>query len=291
MLKLKFTDNRQEPLWLVDPGISVGSDTDNDLVLVDSGIGKKHALLNVSGEDVTLKSAKASTFVNGDPVSSEQLLKVGDLIRFHQVECELIDPKQELNPTTEAEEAMSTEASAGKKDPGAAVQRSGWVLQVTSGPLTGKLFPIDKVTTLGRGAACDITIPESRLSREHAKLAVVSGALVVKDLESSNGTFLNGQQITQARPDHNDELSFDTFTFKVIGPANDEDKTVMSFKAASETEPATKAKPATKEPATGIQAAVKAPVAESAATEKSNMGIIIGVVVILIIGAAAFFAL
>ncbi|HMQ04792.1 MAG TPA: FHA domain-containing protein [Pyrinomonadaceae bacterium] len=49
--------------------------------------------------------------------------------------------------------------------------------------------------TIGRHSACDLTIPDSRLSREHASLAFESGHFMLADLGSSNGTTLNGTPI------------------------------------------------------------------------------------------------
>ena len=48
---------------------------------------------------------------------------------------------------------------------------------------------------IGRGGACDITLKDPLVSRQHAKLSVTSSGSTLEDLGSANGTFLNGQRI------------------------------------------------------------------------------------------------
>ena len=52
------------------------------------------------------------------------------------------------------------------------------------------------VTTLGRAVGCTVRIPSSQVSRLHCRLRMENGYLTVEDLESANGTFINGKRIT-----------------------------------------------------------------------------------------------
>ena len=51
--------------------------------------------------------------------------------------------------------------------------------------------------------------------------------LFVKDLDSANGTFLNGKRVAEARVKRGDELRFDALTFGVMGPSDDMAKTTV----------------------------------------------------------------
>jgi pSer/pThr/pTyr-binding forkhead associated (FHA) protein len=71
-------------------------------------------------------------------------------------------------------------------------------------------------STLGRAVGCTIRIPSAEVSRLHCRLCVKDGIVLVEDLESVNGTFLNGQRIRDreiVRP--GDRLSLGSLTFVV----------------------------------------------------------------------------
>jgi len=53
---------------------------------------------------------------------------------------------------------------------------------------------------IGRSENCDFQVDAETLSREHARLAQKGSELVVQDLHSTNGTFVNEQQIFEATP-------------------------------------------------------------------------------------------
>jgi pSer/pThr/pTyr-binding forkhead associated (FHA) protein len=102
---------------------------------------------------------------------------------------------------------------------------SGWSLRANHSALTGKVYCIDKETLLGRGDECDLKFPAAFLSRKHAQLTVVNGQLLVKDLDSANGTFVNGQRVSEAKLKAGDELRFDKLSFTVAHSGGDIDKT------------------------------------------------------------------
>jgi EAL domain-containing protein (putative c-di-GMP-specific phosphodiesterase class I) len=53
--------------------------------------------------------------------------------------------------------------------------------------------------TMGRNESCDYQIRSSRVSREHAEFVREGGGIRVRDLKSTNGTFVNGQRIEEQR--------------------------------------------------------------------------------------------
>ncbi|MGN0038360.1 MAG: FhaA domain-containing protein [Coriobacteriales bacterium] len=63
---------------------------------------------------------------------------------------------------------------------------------------TDRRYPLaDKLVTLGRGSANDITISDPGMSRRHAELLWNGELWMVRDCDSTNGTYLNGEPVTQ----------------------------------------------------------------------------------------------
>ncbi|RME04730.1 MAG: FHA domain-containing protein, partial [Planctomycetota bacterium] len=63
---------------------------------------------------------------------------------------------------------------------------------------TAKRFKVNKSEILiGRHKSCDIAIPEKSVSSQHAKIFVQEGEMILEDLNSANGVFVNGRKIKQ----------------------------------------------------------------------------------------------
>jgi EAL domain-containing protein (putative c-di-GMP-specific phosphodiesterase class I) len=72
-------------------------------------------------------------------------------------------------------------------------------------PLRAELakFPF----TIGRNEGCDLTIDSNRISREHVRIELADGIYNVRDLGSTNHTFVNGVKITQSPLNDGDLLT------------------------------------------------------------------------------------
>ena len=60
---------------------------------------------------------------------------------------------------------------------------------------------------IGRGPENDLVIADIRVSRDHAVIEPDDGGWIVRDLDSTNGTYVDGQRISEARVDGASELS------------------------------------------------------------------------------------
>ncbi len=81
-------------------------------------------------------------------------------------------------------------------------------LIVKEGPQLGETYPLEGVElVIGREPGVEIQIDSPGVSRRHARLSLQSGQYFLQDLGSSNGTFLNGERLGQARPlKHGDQI-------------------------------------------------------------------------------------
>lgn len=75
------------------------------------------------------------------------------------------------------------------------------------GPQAGKVFELTKdMVTIGRGAKNDVVIDDNDVSREHCRLVRTADDYEVHDLNSTNGTFVNGQRVTVSRALHSGQV-------------------------------------------------------------------------------------
>lgn len=93
-----------------------------------------------------------------------------------------------------------------------------WELVAEGDWLAGQRFIIKHHAVLGRDSSCDITIPGTHLSRRHAELAVSDRHLLINDLNSSNGTFVNDKRVNKGELSHGDRVRFDVLEFRIEGP-------------------------------------------------------------------------
>ena len=72
------------------------------------------------------------------------------------------------------------------------------LLRAISGPQAGAVYVLGRRTTLGRASDCDIQVLHEGVSRQHAKVSQnADGQMVVTDLSSDNGTYVENQRITR----------------------------------------------------------------------------------------------
>src|SRR5436189_4433295 len=72
-------------------------------------------------------------------------------------------------------------------------------LVLLSEGLTGRTFELKvEKTTVGRVEDNAFQIPETSVSSHHAEIILKGNDVVVKDLNSTNGTFINGEKVTES---------------------------------------------------------------------------------------------
>jgi pSer/pThr/pTyr-binding forkhead associated (FHA) protein len=84
-----------------------------------------------------------------------------------------------------------------------------WILRTIDAGKPEKTFRLlpGSIRTVGRATGADFIVDAPLVSRVHCRLTVApNGTLEVRDLESTNGTFVNGQRIETARLESGDRL-------------------------------------------------------------------------------------
>lgn len=210
MLKIRFKDGRGPEVRLEAPGKTIGKGGVNDIVIDEDGVNGFHADLKVDGDTVLISdvNTETGTLVNGQKISEAMPLAAGDTITIGGVDLEV--GEEDANDTAAKTLVLSGTALA-------EIGAGGWSLIADSGPEKGQRIPISDRTEIGRALECDISILEPALSRKHAELEPLDDGLLLRDLGSVNGTFVNGEKIDEVRLKDQDVLQFGKIRFIVSG--------------------------------------------------------------------------
>ena len=93
-----------------------------------------------------------------------------------------------------------------------------FVLRFISGKYQGGEFPLtmDRQIVVGRSSDLDMVLVEDMVSRKHARIAMQGDQIWIEDLGSTNGTFVNSEQIKKAvRLGKGDLLQIGSTVFEV----------------------------------------------------------------------------
>jgi ABC transport system ATP-binding/permease protein len=148
--------------------LDIGRLSSNDIVLEDPKVSRSHAIITkLDGQAVIrdLNSANG-TQVNGRNISGDQPLQPGDTITVGDTSFVYHDDLTRARPR---------------------------LVPVGSGSQPEYL--VTGTLGIGRGADNAIVIRDLKASRRHAFVAIQDGMAIVRDLESLNGTRVNGQLV------------------------------------------------------------------------------------------------
>ena len=89
------------------------------------------------------------------------------------------------------------------------------MLAAVDGPLVGQRFPVRGPLELGRESPSVPMSFDTGASRRHASVVPGPAGLFVSDLNSTNGTFVNGQRVQTANAGPGDLIKIGATTFRV----------------------------------------------------------------------------
>ncbi len=214
MYQVRLKETGKDPVWIVPPKLSIGSANDNDIILKKDGIKQHHADLVLKDHLIYLLPDKSANdvLINGKKISQSHPLKQADIIQLCNTELEILEPKSNDLTHDFIQDSISDK----------------WYIEIISGAQVGQRYPLKKSNTIGRSPDCGIQFIEDNISRKHARLDIIGGAVKITDMGSANGCLVNDTKITSAYARPGDILKIGQTELSIGGPFLDADKTVIS---------------------------------------------------------------
>jgi predicted component of type VI protein secretion system len=221
-MRLLFPNAEHAQIELSNGSHSIGSAPNAKVKLFAPGILEHHCDVQVNGETAMLTPAPgAPVTLNGAPLTRSTEARAGDVIVLADVRVRIVavDKAAPGAGSVPITQKRHDDADDGRTRIRSALPK--FMLRGVSGVTFGKVFPLAGVTVIGRNPECDISIPTDEISRRHAELRPSQDGVMVEDLGSANGTFVNDRRITRELIKHGDELRFDQLRFQLVAPGRE----------------------------------------------------------------------
>ncbi len=221
-MRLIFPNSEHAPIELENGLYLIGNSSHAQIVLTAASIGEKHADIqsNNGNAMITPGTPEALILINNARVQRATEFKPGDLLQLGDVRIRVVATDKAVAGAG----SIPITVKRQEEDDGRTKIRSAlpkFMLRGVSGVTFGKVFPLSGVTVIGRAPECDLSIPTDEISRRHAELRVSQDGVMVEDLGSANGTFVNDRRVTRELLKHGDELRFDQLRFQLIAPGKE----------------------------------------------------------------------
>jgi pSer/pThr/pTyr-binding forkhead associated (FHA) protein len=214
-MKLLFPNGEHAPVDLETGRVLLGSSPDCKIVLLAPGIAIHHCEFQVADNHVRLQPSHPENVVtiNGKAVTTATQVQPGDLLTFAEVRCRAVAVEKSV-PVAPRREVVADDDGATK----VRMALPKFVLRGVSGETFGRVFPVGQTIVAGRQSECEIHIPSDGISRRHAEMKLTPDGVMVEDLGSANGTYINDRRINRELLKPGDELRFDTVRFLLLAP-------------------------------------------------------------------------
>ena len=212
-MRLHFPNGEYPDTFWAEGRLSIGGGSQNRIRLDHPAIGAAHLLVDadpVRGIELFVQ-AGADVHLNGRPVREKALARLGDLILLGPIKLLVkADSDEREAPPVSVNDGVP----AGIKNLAARA-----MLRAVSGQYFGRVIGLKTRTTIGRGSECDLVLDEPEMSRQHACIESTGSGIYLRDLGSSNGTFVNGVLVRDAILKPGDQIAFDQnrFVLETVG--------------------------------------------------------------------------
>ncbi|HHS14123.1 MAG TPA: FHA domain-containing protein [bacterium] len=180
--------------------VTIGRKAENGIVLEDRNVSRKHAEIVKENDQFFLRDSGSTggTRLNGQPVV-EKDIHTGDVIQIgeYRLTFDSGDPDDERT-VFDDEETRLEEGTALDEDRTRFYEEpEARLLIIKSDILDEDVVLGDQVLVLGRDEEADVNLDDKRASRKHCEVRSDGSEFIIRDLGSANGTFVNGQKVSE----------------------------------------------------------------------------------------------
>jgi DNA-binding NtrC family response regulator len=177
--------------------LTIGRDLNNHIQLTDEDISRCHCKIEwVSGKYVLTDLSRNGTLLNNQPIKSSTIT-IGDTVTIGRWSVSVVDtPEKPSEITVMASRRPTSILSFDKDKKTISTQRISLIII----PPDEKLVPVSITqteATIGSLDSCDVSIHDPFVSRRHCRLIHRDGRIVLMDLGSTNGTYVDNVRIEQ----------------------------------------------------------------------------------------------
>ena len=199
-LILRLPAGQEEEFVLEKPEVVLGRGTTSDITLADAKVSRAHARLECRSDGCTLVDLGSGNgiHVNGTRVE-RTLLVPGDVIslgdttlRFESAHFELVPEILAIDSEAELDATLA-QASVPMTLSNTEIPR----LVIHTANRTWDVPLIQDSLSIGRHPSNDLVLNQARASRGHARLERKGDAFLLRDLDSTNGTWMGDRRIAQ----------------------------------------------------------------------------------------------
>jgi pSer/pThr/pTyr-binding forkhead associated (FHA) protein len=195
-----------------------------DIILDDPKVSSRHAEIRRNGQRFHLIDHQSTngTFVNRQQVQEivledQDVVEIGlSTLCFFDDIREFHGEAEETSAATRPKEIFEPETKSGEYTMTKTISQACLDLEQLEGPDQGKRISFKRThITVGRSDA-DLIILDLDVSRNHALFEVLGkNSVFLKDLESTNGTFLNGKRIQSEKISTGDTVGFGNTKWRI----------------------------------------------------------------------------
>lgn len=202
-LNLKKFDGKET--YRIDRNIKLGRHPNNDLIVKAEGVSRFHCEIAIDSRGrVTVKDLGSAngTYINGKKIA-EVLVRVNDVLQIGTAKYLFVAGSSHI-PLQDPEETATQ-----------LFKIIGIVITPVNHDARHHFWPVNTVSTIGRVASNTIAINSGSISRRHAQIEVYENRVILSDLGSANGTFVQEQRIQQQELKDGDVFGVADFRFVV----------------------------------------------------------------------------